>query len=103
MLGSNPSANSVASTDPNGDATASPFYSLQLAETPIGRGIKALNPGVWVQSPRKDAPAPITSFGSRAHSHNACIALFATIDPRDGRWLARDSEPDGTHNLQRGS
>jgi hypothetical protein len=34
MLGSNPSADSVASTDPNGDAAASPFYSLQLAETP---------------------------------------------------------------------
>ena len=45
MLGSNPSADSVASTDPNGDATASPFYSLRLAETTIGRGIKALNPG----------------------------------------------------------
>ena len=35
MLGSNPSADSVASTDPNGDAAASPFYSLRLAETPI--------------------------------------------------------------------
>ena len=35
----------MASTDPNGDAAASPFYSLQLAETSIGRGIKALNPG----------------------------------------------------------
>ena len=45
MLGSNPSADSVASTDPNGDAAASPFYSLRLAETTIGRGIKALNPG----------------------------------------------------------
>ena len=44
MLGSNPSAASVASTDP-GDATASPFRCL-LARTPlIGRGINALNPG----------------------------------------------------------
>jgi hypothetical protein len=46
MLGSNPSADSVASTDPNGDATASPFYfSAAGRNPPIGRGIKALNPG----------------------------------------------------------
>ena len=35
MLGSNPSADSVASTDPGG----------MLWHPPIGRGTKALNPG----------------------------------------------------------
>ena len=34
MLGSNPSADSVASTDRKGDAPASPFRYL-LAETPL--------------------------------------------------------------------
>jgi hypothetical protein len=42
MLGSNPSADSVASTD-QGDVPASPFHFP--VETLIGRGSKALNPG----------------------------------------------------------
>jgi hypothetical protein len=42
MLGSNPSADSVASTDRRG-CLASPFHLL--VEAPIGRGTKALNPG----------------------------------------------------------
>ncbi len=49
MLGSNPNADSVASTDRKGDASASPFH-LRV-EAPIGRGIKALNPGGAGQSP----------------------------------------------------
>ena len=45
MLGSNPSADSVASTDPTGMLRhpRSTLYSWQ--KPPIGRGIKALNPG----------------------------------------------------------
>ena len=36
MLGSNPSADSVASTDPNGDAAASPSHSLLRAQALSG-------------------------------------------------------------------
>jgi hypothetical protein len=43
MLGSNPSADSVASTD-TGDATASPF-AIWPVKLPIGRDTKAPNPG----------------------------------------------------------
>jgi hypothetical protein len=58
MLGSNLSADSVASTDPNGDAAASPFHSLLLTQIPIGRGIKALNPGgVGAKPPQASAGA----------------------------------------------
>jgi hypothetical protein len=42
MLRSNPSADSVASTERRG-CLASPFHLL--VEAPIGRGTKALNPG----------------------------------------------------------
>ena len=44
MLGSNPSADSVASTDPRG-CCGIPVLSLRWQKPPIGRGIKALNPG----------------------------------------------------------
>ena len=52
MLGSNPSADSVASTDRGlkGDATRHPSFLFE--ETPHREGIKALNPGVRGQSPR---------------------------------------------------
>jgi hypothetical protein len=43
MLGSNPSADSVASTDRKRGCFGIPFHLRW--ETPIGRGIKALNPG----------------------------------------------------------
>ena len=36
MLGSNPSADSVASTDRKGDAVASPYPSVEAAETALG-------------------------------------------------------------------
>jgi hypothetical protein len=52
MLGSNPSADSVDSTDA-GDATASPFPSLACRNFHIGRGIKALNPGGAGAKPHK--------------------------------------------------
>jgi hypothetical protein len=74
MLGSNPSADSVASTDPKGDASASPF-PLRV-KAPIGRGIKALNPGGAGAKPLRHSLSPLRR---RASSHNACIALLATI------------------------
>jgi hypothetical protein len=69
MLGSNPSADSVASTD-TGDATASPFRYL-AGETPIsGEAPKRQILGVWGQSPRKHV-LPTQTALSRAPSHNA--------------------------------
>src|ERR1017187_3252190 len=44
MLGSNPSADSVASTDVGG-CCASPFHLLIAKVPTIGRGNQALNPG----------------------------------------------------------
>ena len=44
MLGSNPSADSVASTDPTG-MLRHPLFAICWQKLPIGRGIKALNPG----------------------------------------------------------
>jgi hypothetical protein len=44
MLGSNPSADSVASTDTGGMLRRPPF-TIWLVKLPIGRGTKALNPG----------------------------------------------------------
>ena len=44
MLGSNPSAASVASTDPGG-MPRHPLFAVCLHKLPIGRGTKALNPG----------------------------------------------------------
>ena len=44
MLGSNPSADSVASTDTRGMLRRPPF-AIWLVKQPIGRGTKALNPG----------------------------------------------------------
>jgi hypothetical protein len=43
MLGSNPSAVSVASTDRYGGCYGIPFHLL--VEAPIGRRIQAINPG----------------------------------------------------------
>jgi hypothetical protein len=56
MLGSNPSAGSVASTDQNGDAAASPSHSLLRAQALSGEASMRKILGVWGQSPRKDAP-----------------------------------------------
>ena len=44
MLGSNPSAESVASTDAGG-CCGIPFHLLLAKEPTIGRGTQALNPG----------------------------------------------------------
>ncbi len=50
MLGSNPSADSVASTDPGG-CCAIPLSSVCWHRARIGRGTKAQNPGGAGQSP----------------------------------------------------
>jgi hypothetical protein len=50
MLGSNPSADSVASTDAGGCYRHPPF-ALWLQKLPIGRGTKAINPGVRGKAP----------------------------------------------------
>jgi hypothetical protein len=68
MLGSNPSADLVASTDRKGDAPASPFHLP--VEAPIGRGIKALNPGGAGAKPLRHSLLPLRK---RASSDNACI------------------------------
>jgi hypothetical protein len=60
MLGSNPSADSVASTDARG-CCGIPFMSAGK-KPHIGRGTKALNPGGVGAKPRKHLPLPKTSF-----------------------------------------
>ena len=65
MLGSNPSADSVASTDPGG----------MLWHPPIGRGTKALNPGGAGAKPPPAAPAPKLPADAGALSHNALIII----------------------------
>ena len=72
MLGSNPSADSVASTDRRGDAVASPFAKCSQ-KLPIGRGTKALNPGGAGAKPLRHSQLPLRKPAS---SHNACIGLI---------------------------
>jgi hypothetical protein len=50
-------ADSVASTDRKGDASASPFHLP--VETPIGRGIKAPNPGGAEAKPLRHSLLPL--------------------------------------------
>ena len=57
MPGGNPSADPVASTDRRGMLRHSPFSCLP-AESPIGRGTKAQNPGGAGAKPPQAAPAP---------------------------------------------
>ena len=54
MLGSNPSADSVASTDPGGMLWHPPFHLP--VEALIGRGSKALNPGCRAKPLPPSAP-----------------------------------------------
>ena len=70
MPGGNPSADSVASTDPGG------CYGIPLSLTarrnfPIGRGTKALNPGGAGAKPPQAASAPKLPSEARAPSYNA--------------------------------
>ena len=74
MLGSNPSADSVASTDTGG------CYGLPLSlsgrrNSLSGEASMRQILGVWGQSPRKHVLPPQTAFLSRAPSHNACVGL----------------------------
>jgi hypothetical protein len=57
MLGSNPSADSVASTDPGGMLRI-PLSSVCWQRARIGRGIKAENPGGAGAKPPQAASAP---------------------------------------------
>ena len=61
MLGSNPSADSVASTDRRGMLRHPPF-AICLQKPLIGRGTKALNPGGAGAKPPQAAPATQPSF-----------------------------------------
>jgi hypothetical protein len=55
MLASNPSADSVASTD-RGGSYGIPFQLIVWVESPLRTGTKAINPGGAGQSPRRWAP-----------------------------------------------
>jgi hypothetical protein len=72
MLGSNPSADSVASTVSGGMLRHPPF-AARLQRPPIGRGIKALNPGGAGAKPPQAAQAPKLPSEVRAPSHNAYV------------------------------
>jgi hypothetical protein len=72
MLGSNPSADSVASTDPGG-CCAIPLSSVCWHRARIGRGTKAQNPGGAGAKPLHHSLLPLRKPAS---SHNACIALI---------------------------
>ena len=76
MLGSNPSADSVASTDPGG----------MLWHPPIGRGTKALNPGGAGAKPPQAAPAPKLPADAGALSHNALILNENDRKSKGHKW-----------------
>jgi hypothetical protein len=76
MLGSNPSADSVASTDPGG-CCAIPLSSVCRHRARIGRGTKAQNPGGAGAKPLRHSLLPLRKPAS---SHNACIGLISPIE-----------------------
>ena len=76
MLGSNPSADSVASTDPGG-CCAIPLSSVCQHRARIGRGTKAQNPGGAGAKPLRHSLLPLRKPAS---SHNACIGDFSTSE-----------------------
>ena len=69
MLGSNPSADSVASTD-SGGMLRHPLSSVCRQSARIGRGTKALNPGGAGAKPLRHS---LLLLRKPASSHNACI------------------------------
>ena len=75
MLGSNPSADSVASTDPGG-CCAIPLSSVCRHRARIGRGTKAQNPGGAGAKPLRHSLLPLRKPAS---SHNACIGDLSSI------------------------
>jgi hypothetical protein len=72
MLGSNPSADSVASTDRQGGCFGIPSHPFSCRELSIGRGAKRQILGVRGQSPCS-LRRPQSSFRNRAPSDNACV------------------------------
>jgi hypothetical protein len=89
MLGSNPSAASVASTDPGG-CPRHPLFAVCLHKLPIGRGIKALNPGGC--GGKAPAGHVAHTFLLRAHSHNAYEGIAEV--PGDERGAREDAEAE---------
>src|SRR6266567_5677724 len=85
MLGSNPSADSVASTD-TGGCYGIPFRYLARETPNRERHQSAKILGVWGQSPHKQVLPTQTAFLSRAPSHNACIGLNSTVEIR-ASWI----------------
>ena len=63
MLGSNPSADSVASTDRKG-MLRHPLFAICSQELPIGRGTKAINPGGAGAKPPRCNPPPLWMRGA---------------------------------------
>ena len=84
MLGSNPSADSVASTDRQGGCFGIPFDPFSCRELSIGRGTKRQILGVRGQSPCS-LRRPQSSFRNRAPSDNACIGLIWSDRVNGGR------------------
>jgi hypothetical protein len=78
MLGSNPSADSVASTDPGG-CCASPFHLFAGKEPASGEASKRKILGVRGQSPRR-LPQPQSFPRKQGASDNACIGDNALIE-----------------------
>ena len=72
MLGSNPSADSVASTD-SGGCCGIPLSAVCRQKARIGRGTKAQNPGGTGAKPPQAASAPNLPSEVRAPSHNAYV------------------------------
>jgi len=62
MLGSNPSADSVALTDPRGMLLHPPF-AIGLRKLPIGKGTKAINPGGAGAKPPSVTPGTQATLG----------------------------------------
>ena len=93
MPGGNPSADSVASTDRRGDAVASPFAKCSQ-KLPIGRGIKALNPGGAGAKPPHAAPITKLSFEARAPSHNALKVRCKSNLGAEGRRLLEGTKKE---------
>ena len=84
MLGSNPSADSVASTDPGG-CCAIPLSSVCRHRARIGRGTKAQNPGGAGAKPLRHSLLPLRKPAS---SHNA-VAVGMIISDRPPHRSAR--------------
>jgi hypothetical protein len=92
MLGSNPSADSVASTDPGG-CCAIPLSSVCRHRARIGRGTKAQNPGGAGAKPLRHSLLPLRKPAS---SHNACIGLLAIVErsaPESRLFVQVESHP----------